>query len=89
MRPAILRDLQRLYDMHDSFKKRVEAVSPQSAEATKIAANGKARLIQKIQSQPLLKRNLRRLVDGKLLKDWADPSEALLVAMEIDRLVIT
>lgn len=88
MRPSILRDLQRLYDMHDSFKKRLEAISPQSAEPNTLGAtNGKPRIIQKIQSRPLLRRNLRRLVNGKARKDWADPSEALLVAMEIDRLV--
>lgn len=88
MRPAILRDLQRLFDMHNSFKRRLETVSPQSSEATTLsAASGKTRIIQKIRSRPLLRRNLRRHVDGRLRKDWADPSEALLVAMEIDGLV--
>ncbi|CRG90872.1 Rac guanine nucleotide exchange factor JJ [Talaromyces islandicus] len=87
MRPAIIRDLQRLFDMHDSFKRKLETVSPQSVEVTPLGAiNGKPRIIQKIQSRPLLARNLRRVVGEKSRKDWADPSEALLVAMEIDRL---
>lgn len=86
MRPAILRDLQRLYDMHDAFKKQLESVSPQSAEAW---IDGiplrKSTILQKFQNQSLL---TRRRVNSQIVKEGADPSEALLVAKEIDKLVI-
>lgn len=86
MRPAILRDLQQLYDMHDAFKKQLESVSPQSAEAW---LNGsplrKSTILQKFQNQSLL---ARRRINSRIGKEGADPSEALLVAKEIDKLVI-
>jgi hypothetical protein len=85
MRPAILRDLQRLYDMHDTFKKQLESVSPQSVE---LWIDGmplrKSTILQKFQNQSLL---TRRRVNSQIGKEGADPSEALLVAKEIDKLV--
>lgn len=86
MRPAILRDLQRLYDMHNAFKKQLESVSPRSAEAW---LDGiplrKSTILQKFQNQSLL---TRRRANSQTEKEGADPSEALLVAKEIDKLVI-
>lgn len=86
MRPAILRDLQRLYDLHDAFKKQLEAVSPQSAEAWLDGSPlRKSTILQKFQNQSLL---ARRRINSRIGKKGADPSEALLVAKEIDKLVI-
>lgn len=88
MRPAILRDLQQLYDMHEAFKTQLECISPQSAENhLDDVSRRKSTIIQKFQHQPLLKRNFRRQVHVQLGKESADPNEALLVAREIDRLV--
>ncbi|KAH8703150.1 putative Rho guanyl nucleotide exchange factor [Talaromyces proteolyticus] len=87
MRPTVLRDLRRLYDMHDAFKKRLEIVSPLSTEAYRVnLVQKRTGIVQKIHNRPVLKRNIRRLVDGQLRKDTADPAEALMVAMEIDDL---
>ncbi|KAF3389692.1 hypothetical protein DPV78_011493 [Talaromyces pinophilus] len=84
MRPAILRDLQRLYDMHDTFKKQLESVSPQSVELwIDDMPLRKSTILQKFQNQSLL---TRRRVNSQIGKEGADPSEALLVAKEIDRL---
>lgn len=86
MRPAILRDLQRLYDLHDAFKKQLEAVSPQSAEAWLDGSPlRKSTILQKFQNQSLL---ARRRINSRIGKKGADPPEALLVAKEIDKLVI-
>ncbi|EED21083.1 Rho guanyl nucleotide exchange factor, putative [Talaromyces stipitatus ATCC 10500] len=86
MRPAILRDLQRLYDMHDAFRKQLQSVSPRSAETwldgTPIR---KSTILQKFQNQSLT-RNIRRRANSQMGKEGADPSEALLVAKEVDKL---
>lgn len=85
MRPAILHDLQRLYDTHDVFKKQLKSVSPQSAEAR---LDGiplrRSTILKKFQNQSLL---TRRQVNAHIGKEGADPSEALLVAKEVDKLV--
>ncbi|QGA14861.1 hypothetical protein EYB26_002517 [Talaromyces marneffei] len=84
MRPAILRDLQRLYDTHDAFKKQLESVSPQSADPW---SDGipfrKSTILQNFQNQSLL---TRRRVNARIRNEGADPSEALLVAKEVDKL---
>lgn len=85
MRPAILRDLQQLYDMHDAFKKQLESVSPQSIEAWLDGTPlRKSTILQKFQNQSLL---TRRRVSFRMGREGADPSEALLIAKEIDKLV--
>lgn len=88
MRPAILRDLQRLYETHDAFKKQLESVSPLSVETWLDGTpNRKSTILQKFQNQSRLTRNIRRRVNAQVSKEGADPSEALLVAKEVDKLV--
>lgn len=88
MRPAILRDVERLYGMHDAFKSQLESISPQSAETwTDGIPIRKPAIIRKIQNQSLLARSMKRRIEAEIRKEWADPSEALMVAKEIDKLV--
>jgi hypothetical protein len=88
MRPAILRDLERLYELHDAFKLQLERVSPQSTEALADGiSNRKPAIIRKFQNQSLLTRSIKRRFDARIGKEGADPSEALMVAREIDKLV--
>lgn len=88
MRPAILRDLERLYDTHESFKAQLEKASPQSTEDWLNAnPNRRYTIIKKFQHQSLLTRTLKRRMDSQVGKEGADPGEALMVAREIDKLV--
>lgn len=90
MRPAILHDLQQLYDMHLAFKQQLESVSPHSAEIGPDGTpNRKSTILRKFQSQALLNRSNKRRPKIHVGPEGAEPPEVLLVAKEIDKLVNT
>lgn len=91
-RPAILRDLEAIYSMHESFQRRLHIVSPLSTEPPimNLPPVEMPRLRMKFQTcqgPSLRTRNLKALIDSRLRRTAADPSEALRVAKEIENLV--
>lgn len=91
-RPAILRDLEAIYSLHESFRRRLRVVSPLSTEPPIMTLSPveMPRLRIKFQAShgtSLRTRNLKALIDSRLRRTAADPSEALRVAKEIESLV--
>ncbi|KAL1962172.1 hypothetical protein VTN77DRAFT_518 [Rasamsonia byssochlamydoides] len=94
-RPAIYKDLQRLLQMHENFKERLQLVSPLSVESPPAEISTLHGLQEKLrdlprfkkpQSQSLRTRNLKATIDSRLKRATAEPSEALKVAKELEKL---
>jgi hypothetical protein len=95
-RPAIYQDLQRLLQMHETFKERLQVVSPLSVESPPAEASTLHILQEKLRdlprfkkspSQSLRTRNFKATIDSRLKRAIAEPSEALKVAQELEKLV--
>ncbi|KKA19997.1 Rho guanyl nucleotide exchange factor [Rasamsonia emersonii CBS 393.64] len=86
---------KRLLQMHENFKERLQLVTPLSVESPPAEISTLHGLQEKLRdlprfkkspSQSLRTRNLKATIDSRLKRATAEPSEALKVAQELEKL---